>query len=431
MPKQFHKFKKRHLSQSAHTKRMRRVKRVVRHPLFTIPTATFMILLALSVAGFITLNGGSPKLRPSDSHIVIVSHDKKEQTVPTRANTVGELLQRINVKLNPGDVVEPTPDTQIVEDNFRVNVYRAVPVTVIDGGQKSFAYTAAATPRSIVKQAGVHVYPEDNLKLLPTDNFLTEASVGERVVIDRATPINMNLYGTPVVIRTHANTVGELLKEKNIKLSKDDSVQPKPSAPLAANAQVFVVRKGTQIVTEEQPVDMPVQSVEDDSLTFGTTVVRQQGAPGKKLITYAVQLQNGKEIGRKVIQEVVSQQPVSQVVAKGKAVQIPGDKQGVMRLAGISPGDFAYVDYIVSRESGWCPTKLQGQYGGCPGGPPASIPSGLGYGLVQATPGSKMASAGGDWQVNPVTQLKWASGYASRYGGWGGAYAHWQTNHNW
>jgi uncharacterized protein YabE (DUF348 family) len=429
MPKQFQTFKQEQVK--AHHKRVRLARRVVRHPLFTIPTATFMVLLALSVAGFVTLNGGSPKLRQSDSHIVIISHDKQEQTVPTRAATVGELLKRVNIHLQPGDVVEPAPSTEIVEDNFRVNVYRAVPITIIDGDQKTFSYSAAATPRSIVKHAGVQVYPEDNLNLLPTENFLTDSSIGERVVIERATPINVNLYGTPVVMRTHAKTVGDLLKEKNIKLGKDDDVQPKADTPLTPQAQMFVIRKGTQIVTEEQAVTMPVETVEDASLTFGTKVVRQQGAPGKKLLTYSIDLQNGKEVSRKLIQEVVSQQPVKQVEAQGKAVQIPSDKQAVMRLAGIAPGDFAYVDYIVSRESGWCPTKVQGQYGGCPPYPPSSVPGGLGYGLVQATPGTKMASAGSDWMVSPVTQLKWATGYASRYGGWAGSYAHWQTAHSW
>jgi len=102
-----------------------------------------------------------------------------------------------------------------------------------------------------------------------------------------------------------------------------------------------------------------------------------------------------------------------------------------MALAGIAPGDYQYVDYIIGRESGWCPTKAQGQYGGCP--PYAgSVPSGGGYGLCQSTPGSKMASAGADWATNPVTQLKWCNGYAvSRYGSWAAAYNHWLVSHNW
>jgi len=103
-----------------------------------------------------------------------------------------------------------------------------------------------------------------------------------------------------------------------------------------------------------------------------------------------------------------------------------------MAAAGISPGDYAYVNYIVSNESGWCPTKLQGEIGYCPGYVPSSISSYLGYGLGQATPGSKMASFGSDWESNPVTQLKWATSYAdSKYGSWAAAYDHWQAYHFW
>ncbi|OIQ78018.1 hypothetical protein GALL_402850 [mine drainage metagenome] len=39
------------------------------------------------------------------------------------------------------------------------------------------------------------------------------------------------------------------------------------------------------------------------------------------------------------------------------------------------------------------------------------------YGIPQANPGTKMASAGSDWRVNPITQIKWGMSYVkSRYG---------------
>lgn len=411
---------------------VRHIKRLAKKPLFTIPLATFMVLLVVGMVGLLVLNGGTPKLHTSDSNIVILNYDHNMQTVPTRARTVGELLQKLNIHLNSGDVVEPSSATRIIGDNFRINVYRAVPVTIIDGIQKTFAYSAASTPRSIVKQAGIQVYPEDDLTLLPTQNFLTDSSIGERVVIDRATPIIVSLYGTPVTLRTHAKTVAELLKDKNITLHNGDTVDPVASTVLTADSQVFVNHKGEKIVSEEQDVPMPIQTVEDDSLTFGTTAIRQQGSVGKKIITFQVELQNGVEVGRKEIQEVVTQQPVTQIIAKGAAVQIPSDKQAVMRLAGISPSDYAYVDYIASHEGGWCPTKIQGTYS-CPQYMTASeVPSYGGYGIFQATPGSKMASAGSDWVTSAVTQIRWATGYAdSRYGSWAAAYAHWQAHSNW
>ncbi|MET3468382.1 lytic transglycosylase domain-containing protein [Microbacterium sp. BDGP8] len=50
------------------------------------------------------------------------------------------------------------------------------------------------------------------------------------------------------------------------------------------------------------------------------------------------------------------------------------------------------------------------------------------YGIPQALPGSKMASAGGDWQTNAVTQVRWGLGYISgRYGSPCGAWGHSQS----
>ncbi|MFF2327897.1 MULTISPECIES: lytic transglycosylase domain-containing protein [unclassified Streptomyces] len=59
----------------------------------------------------------------------------------------------------------------------------------------------------------------------------------------------------------------------------------------------------------------------------------------------------------------------------------------------------------------------------------ASNPSSGAYGLVQALPGSKMASAGADWQTNPATQIKWGLSYMDvRYKSPCGAWSFWQAN---
>jgi uncharacterized protein YabE (DUF348 family) len=299
---------------AAKSKHVRTLKRVGKKPLFTVPIATFMVLLSLAAAGLFLNQGTS---RDKDPNVVVVTFDKKERTIPTDAKTVGELLERLDVKLRPGDVIEPSEDTEIASDNFRVNVYRAVPVTIVDGKKKTFSYSAAATPRSIVKQAGVTVYPEDKLELLPTENFLAESSIGERVVVNRATPVNLNVYGTKVVVRTHAETVADLIKEKQVNLDKDDSVIPAADTPITPSMQVFLVRKDTKIKTVAEVVPMPVEDVADSKLAFGTVAVRQQGSPGKKLVTYQLELKNGKVVSRKVIQTVITEEPVKRIVARG------------------------------------------------------------------------------------------------------------------
>jgi hypothetical protein len=69
----------------------------------------------------------------------------------------------------------------------------------------------------------------------------------------------------------------------------------------------------------------------------------------------------------------------------------------MMASFGFSPKTFfgCLVD-LWNRESGW-------RYD-------AENASGA-YGIPQALPGSKMASAGADWETNPATQIKWGLGY--------------------
>ncbi|WP_411107799.1 transglycosylase SLT domain-containing protein [Streptomyces sp. cmx-4-9] len=80
------------------------------------------------------------------------------------------------------------------------------------------------------------------------------------------------------------------------------------------------------------------------------------------------------------------------------------------------PAQFAAFNNIVSRESGWNHTAKNASSGA--------------YGLVQALPASKMASAGSDWKTNPATQIKWGLDYMnSRYGSPVGAWNFWQSHH--
>jgi hypothetical protein len=79
----------------------------------------------------------------------------------------------------------------------------------------------------------------------------------------------------------------------------------------------------------------------------------------------------------------------------------PGTAQStaysIMASFGFSPQTyFGCLLDIWNRESGW-------RYD-------AENASGA-YGIPQALPGSKMASAGADWQTDPATQIRWGLGY--------------------
>lgn len=67
---------------------------------------------------------------------------------------------------------------------------------------------------------------------------------------------------------------------------------------------------------------------------------------------------------------------------------------------GWAGGQFGCLNLLWTRESGWRYT--------------ADNPSSSAYGIPQALPGSKMATAGPRWRTNPVTQISWGLAYVKR-----------------
>ena len=395
------------------------VKKASRHP-FAVPVFVVAGLLALTFGGYFIFKPTKLVSTPGPK-VVIINYDHIQQIVPSIEPTVGSLLSKLHIVLNQGDVVEPSLSTPIIQDDFRINVYRAVPVEIVDGSNLSYTFSAAVTARAIASQAGVKLYPEDYVSTVPVSNFLRQGAIGEQIIINPATPVNLNLYGTPLTVRTHAKTVADLIKDKKIHLAASDQILPSMSTPITSNLQIFLVRHGQKIQSVAQAIPMPVTTVYDNSLSYGTNAIRQQGSAGQEVITYQDQLANGIVVSQAPIQIVISVPPVTEIIAEG--TNLAGIK-GDMALAGISPTDYSYADYIISHESGWCPTKAQGE-SYCPAVPDNPLTP-YGYGLCQATPGYKMSAAGGDWEINPITQLRWCSGYAqSHYGGWYNAYEHW------
>lgn len=106
--------------------------------------------------------------------------------------------------------------------------------------------------------------------------------------------------------------------------------------------------------------------------------------------------------------------PKPKPVVKKKRVVVPVVRGTVGVVAGsriarayarsrLNAVQYTCLNTLWVRESGWRWNALNRSSGA--------------YGIPQALPGSKMASAGSDWKTNPVTQVKWGLGYIhGRYG---------------
>jgi uncharacterized protein YabE (DUF348 family) len=364
--------------------------------------------------GLVVANGQT--MGPNDSKMVNLQVDGQDRSIPTRAATVEAFLKSAGITVGQYDLVKPALRTEITEDNVTVEVLRAKPVTIIDGTTQDRVMTPYTTPEQVATEAGIKTYSEDNLTFVDTDNFVETQILGQKLIIDRATPVTVSLYGTPAApYRTHASTVGDLLTEKGIVPETGATVSPTAETKLTANTAIFISKYGKKVLNQEEEVPFAINSTPDPSVPLGQVTITAAGKKGKKQVVYEVTLRDGKEVSRTKIQEVVTTEPVAQVQTKGtKSTVIVGDRLDWLRAAGIAESDYMYVDYIVGHEGGWGGVAKWNRAG-----------SGA-YGICQALPASKMASAGADYMTNPVTQLKWCTGYAvGRYGSWYGAYQAW------
>ena len=240
-----------------------------------------------------------------------------EKTIVTKARTIREALKLAKFSIDERqDVVEPSLDSEMVAEKYSINIFRARPITIVDGNKRLKVTTAEQTPALIAKAAGIEVFEEDKTTLSNSDNMAVD---GANMVmkIDRASMVNFVLYGKESVIRTHAKTVGELLKEKNIDPKKDDTLSVDRSAKIIPGMKIELWRNGKQTITTEEDVKFEVEKVQDANRDSGYREVKQAGENGKKNVTYEIEMKNGVEVSRKEIASVVTKEPKKQIEIVG------------------------------------------------------------------------------------------------------------------
>ena len=383
----------------------------------------FVVLLFATII-FSTIYLLGQSVNAENHRVVTIHFDGFKRTISTEANTVGEVLEQTGVSYIDEDLVEPSLDTQIISSVFNINVYRARPVTIVDGDKRLHIMSAYQSPRLIAEEAGLKVYDEDAFTLERIDNFLEFGAIGQKLTIDRAAKVNMDVYGTKMTYRTQAETVGQVLEEKGISLEESDTLSPSADTAITHSDSIKITRVGHEMEAVKKPIAYSTEVIYDSNSLEGSRTVKQAGKNGEKIVTFKVKLHNDKPVKREKVQEVISKQPVNEIVVVGTKPLYSGDPSGNVAIGqrqaaarGWTGNQWTCLYLLWQRESNWNHTASN-SYSGA-------------YGIPQALPGSKMSSHGGDWQSNPATQIAWGLDYiAGRYGSPCGAWEH-SENHNW
>jgi hypothetical protein len=203
------------------------------------------------------------------------------------------------------------------------------------------------------------------------------------------------------------------------------------------------VSMGTSALAGSTPASDDVQATPDvltsddkkghasEQTRYAATVQARGAAERARKAAEEAARKAAEEAARKAAEEQARKDAEAKAAAKAEAERAAAadraaraadravaDPKSVARAMlaeyGWSDGQFSCLDSLWTRESNWSYR--------------AENPSSGAYGIPQALPGDKMASAGSDWRTNPATQIEWGLGYISDvYGTPCGAWEHSQS----
>ncbi len=248
---------------------------------------------------------------------ILTIHDQgTEKVIITQEITIGDALKAANINIDPRDVVEPALTERLIASDYQVNIYRARPVIIIDNNVRIKVSTAFQTAEQIVKSADIMLYDEDNAVISQNENAIIDGA-GLKVVINRAVPVELLLFGKNTTVRTHANTVAEMLTEKNIELGRDDRISLEKNTLITPGISFRIWREGKQVVTVTEDVDYEIEKIEDADRDVSYRVVTIPGEKGSRNASYEITIQDGVEVSRTEIASVITKQPQKQTEIVG------------------------------------------------------------------------------------------------------------------
>lgn len=320
---------------------------------------------------------------------ITVDYNGDEIQLATFSSDVKGALESADLEVSDKDLVYPAPSEQ-VDKGDTITVRTAKPVAVsIDGEEKNFDSTAL-TVEDLVKsldkvQPGSAVTADG--KKLDADE-----RVADGMNLDVVSPkiVAINNGGKTTYTQIAAKTVGDVLKERGIKLGADDKVSPGENTPLK-NGQTITVDKFTEDeVKETESFDAEPHYVDDPELAEGTEEVREEGTPGEKEITYTVKSRNCEEFSREVKDEKELKPATPATIARGTK---PAEENSAAGKAGA--GDSAQSGNAGAAAPAVANGGVWDSIAQCESGGDWSINTGNGYsGGLQFDPGTWAAHGG-------------------------------------
>lgn len=291
--------------------------------------------LGILIASFIVFSATLSVLTyEGTKKTVALSIDGEEMTVKTHANTVGDILDELEVAVKDTDYLSHPMETPVKND-LNVVWEKAKQVAVKDDDEETVYWTTAKTVDEFLDEEKIDINEHDEIDFSMQDEIQDQLQLN----IDRAFLLTLQNGKKKEEVWTTSTTVADLLKQHDIKLGDLDRVEPNLKEDVEPKSVVKVIRveKVTDVV--EEPIEYALVTKKDSSLMEGTEEVVQDGKEGLLKKEYEVIKENGKEVKRKLVAEKTVSDSQDKIVAVGTKVLVAQVSRGKSNTASTSNDD--------------------------------------------------------------------------------------------
>lgn len=189
-------------------------------------------------------------------------------------------------------------------------------VVIVDNGKRLEFKTMKNTVKETLEQNNIRVTSDDYISMA-LESELQRMKLNE-IIIKRAVPVNIQADGTTTRLMTYRDTVKEALSVSPVKPEgKDKLFGVGLSDSIVKDMDIRIIRVDEKIVTEDEKIPFKVVKKENARLNVGTERVVKDGEEGIREKQYKVVLEDGKEIERKLVSDVVALSPISMIMEFG------------------------------------------------------------------------------------------------------------------
>lgn len=206
----------------------------------------------------------------------------------------------------------------IISVSAAVGVYLNLRSDVIinDNGKQIVVKTMKSTVKEVLAQNGVKVGCYDFISV-PLESKLHKIK-DNKIEIIRAVPINVFADGKQNTLMTARSTVKEALVYSQYKLGADDRIEgASPDDKIVKDMGVKIVRVKKEVVKEDVQLPFRVVSRENGNMDKGAEKTLKEGQNGLKQKSYEVVFEDGKQVARNFINEILVALPADKIVEIG------------------------------------------------------------------------------------------------------------------